>query len=38
LRQVALTHPACTAHRQRASAKLVSYFVKNGMLAEAPEL
>ena len=38
LRQVALSHPACAEHRERASAKLVSYFVKNGMLAEAPAL
>jgi hypothetical protein len=38
LRQMALAHPACAAHRQRASAKLVAYFVKNGLLAAEPAL
>ena len=38
LRQAALNHPACIAHRQRASDKVVSYFVKTGLLAEAPAL
>lgn len=38
VRQMALAHPACAAHRQRASAKLVNYFVKTGLLAAAPAL
>ena len=38
LRQMALAHPACAAHRQRASDKLVTYFVKTGLLAEKPAL
>ena len=38
LRQMAMSHPACSAHRQRASAKLVAYFIKNGLLAEEPAL
>ncbi len=38
LRQLAMTHPACAAQRQRASAKLVSYFIKTGLLAEEPAL
>jgi P-aminobenzoate N-oxygenase AurF len=38
LRQLALTHPACAEHRRRASAKLVDYFVKVGLLAEPPAL
>ena len=38
LRQLALTHPAPAAHRQRASEKLVNYFVKHGLLAETPAL
>ena len=38
LRQLAMSHPACAAHRQRASAKLVAYFIKNGLLAEEPAL
>ncbi len=38
LRQMALAHPATAALRQRASAKLVSYFVKTGLLAEEPAL
>jgi len=38
LRQAALNHPACIAHRQLASDKVVSYFVKTGLLAEAPAL
>lgn len=36
LRQMALAHPACVAHRERASDKLVKYFVKTGLLAEPP--
>jgi len=38
VRQMALAHPACAAHRQRASAKLVKYFVKTGLLADEPLL
>jgi hypothetical protein len=38
IRQAALAHPACAAHRQTVSAKLVDYFVKTGLLAEAPAL
>lgn len=38
LRQMAMAHPATAAFRQRASAKLVSYFVKTGLLAEEPAL
>jgi hypothetical protein len=38
IRQAALAHPACIAHRERASAKVVDYFVKTGLLAEAPAL
>lgn len=38
VRQLALSHPACAAHRQRASDKLLQYFVKTGLLAEVPAL
>jgi para-aminobenzoate N-oxygenase AurF len=38
VRQMALGHPACAEHRARVSAKLVKYFVKTGLLAEAPLL
>lgn len=38
LRQMAMSHPACAAHRKRASAKLVAYFIKTGLLAEEPAL
>jgi hypothetical protein len=38
VRQAALLNPACVAHRERASAKVVDYFVKTGLLAEAPAL
>jgi hypothetical protein len=38
LRQLALSHAACAAHRKRASDKLVKYFVKTGLLAEEPAL
>jgi P-aminobenzoate N-oxygenase AurF len=38
VRQMALSHPACAAHRRRASARLTSYFVKTGLLAEEPAL
>lgn len=38
VRQMALAHPSCAVHRQRASEKLVSYFIKTGILIEQPEL
>jgi hypothetical protein len=38
VRQMAMAHPACAAHRQRAAAKLTSYFVKTGLLSEEPSL
>jgi len=38
VRQMAMSHPACAAHRQRAAAKLTGYFVKTGLLAEEPAL
>ncbi len=38
VRQIAMTHPACAAHREKASARLVSYFIKTGLLVEAPSL
>lgn len=38
LRQLAMSHPVGTAHRQRASAKLVNYFMKHGLLLEEPVL
>jgi hypothetical protein len=38
VRQAALAHPACIEHRKRASAKLVNYFLKSGLLSEWPEL
>jgi hypothetical protein len=38
VRQAALAHPACKAHRERASARIVAYFVATGLLAEAPAL
>jgi hypothetical protein len=38
VRQLALTHPAGVEHRKRASAKLVKYFLKTGLLAEEPLL
>jgi hypothetical protein len=38
LRQLALAHPACAAHRRCASDKLVKYFLKTGLLAEEPAL
>jgi hypothetical protein len=36
LRQEALAHPACASHRQRASQKLVDYFLDQGLLAQPP--
>jgi len=38
LRQVALTHPVCVEQRKKASAKIVAYFIKTGLLAEEPAL
>jgi hypothetical protein len=38
LRQLAMTHPECAAQRRRASAKLVDYFIKTGLLTEEPAL
>lgn len=38
LRQMALAHPACAAQRAEASSKLVNYFIKYGLLVEAPAL
>ncbi len=38
VRQMALSHPVCAAQRRLASAKVVSYFIKTGLLAEEPAL
>jgi len=38
LRQMAMAHPAGVALRRAASAKLVTYFIKNGLLTEEPVL
>jgi hypothetical protein len=38
VRQMALKHPVCRAFRENASDKLITYFLTNGMLSEAPEL
>jgi hypothetical protein len=38
VRQMALAHPATAQHRRQASDKLVRYFVKAGLLTDAPEL
>ena len=38
LRQLALSHPAGVAFRKLASAKIVAYFIKTGLLAEEPSL
>lgn len=38
LRQMALAHPKGIEHREKASKKLVTYFLRNGMLTEAPAL
>jgi hypothetical protein len=38
VRQMALAHAACAAHRTRVSSKLVKYFVAHGLLAEEPVL
>lgn len=36
VRQMALSHPECLAHRRRASEKVLSYFIKTGLLSEEP--
>jgi len=38
IRQMAMAHPVCREFRERASAKLVKYFLKHGFLDEAPAL
>lgn len=38
LRTMALDHAVCRAQREKASKKLVNYFLRNGMLAEQPVL
>ncbi|AKF07175.1 diiron oxygenase [Sandaracinus amylolyticus] len=38
VRQMALAHPKCLEHREKASKKLITYFLRNGMLTEAPAL
>ena len=38
VRQAAMSHPRCIEHRRRVSDKVVHYFVKHGLLAEAPAL
>jgi hypothetical protein len=38
MRQMAMAHPAGVALRRAASAKLVTYFIKNGLLTEEPVL
>jgi hypothetical protein len=38
VRQMALAHPVCADFRQRASAKLVDYFIDSGILEEKPAL
>ena len=38
LRQMAMAHPAGVELRKRASAKVVNYFIKTGLLAEEPSL
>ncbi|GAB4197799.1 MAG: hypothetical protein OHK0013_06270 [Sandaracinaceae bacterium] len=38
LRQMALAHPTCAAHRERVSRKVVNYFLRHGMLATQPVL
>jgi hypothetical protein len=38
MRQLAFAHPACAEHRRRVSQKLVTYFLKHGLLAEEPAL
>jgi hypothetical protein len=38
VRQMALAHPACRAHRQRVAQKLIDYFLKIGLLEQEPML
>jgi hypothetical protein len=38
VRQTALAHPVCIEHRKRVSNKLVTYFIKTGLLSEEPQL
>jgi len=38
LRQLAMSHPAGVEFRKLASAKIVAYFIKTGLLAEEPSL
>lgn len=38
LRKMALRHPACAAHRQKVSRKMINVFVRAGLLSEAPSL
>ncbi|MBC7991843.1 MAG: diiron oxygenase [Rhizobacter sp.] len=38
LRQMAMSHPAGAELRKKASAKVVNYFIKTGLLAEEPSL
>lgn len=38
VRQAALAHPACRAHRNRVSGKLLAYLVDAGILLEEPVL
>jgi hypothetical protein len=38
VRQMALAHPACLEHRKRVSNKIVTYFIKTGLLTEEPQL
>ncbi|HET7794902.1 MAG TPA: diiron oxygenase [Rhizobacter sp.] len=38
LRQLAMSHPVCAEARRKASAKVVNYFIKTGLLAEEPSL
>ena len=38
LRQLAMSHPAGVEFRKMASAKIVAYFIKTGLLAEEPSL
>ncbi len=38
VRQQAMAHAVCSAHRRRVSEKLVNYFLMHGLLAGAPTL
>lgn len=38
IRKAALAHPATAEHRERASRKLVNFFLENNLLAEEPAL